>query len=78
MLTLNRFKPCFSASVVNFEQLKPAGYANDTDIDDNNEDVDSTEFTTIWKIKFYFFKVGIEGWGPRAEDRGKQGSLISS
>ena len=47
MLTLNRFKPCFSASVVNFEQLKPAGYANDTDIDDNNEDVDSTEFTTI-------------------------------
>ena len=61
----------------------PAGYGNHNDNDGNDKDVDSTDFTTTWKIYLIlFFKVGVraeewrqraEGWGPksRAKDRGK-------
>ena len=46
----------------------PAGYGNDNDGSNHGENVDSVNFTTIWKIYlFYFFKVVTEGRGMRAE-----------
>ena len=43
------------------------GYGNDKDNDDNrhDEDVDSTDFTTTWKI--YLFIYSSVGRGPRNE-----------
>ena len=46
----------------------PTGYGNDNDEDGNDEDVDSTEFTTTWKDLFSFIFLN---WRPRAEGRVK-------
>ena len=47
-----------------------AGYDNDNDDDGNShdEDVDSTDFKTTWKIYLIlFFNVGAEKWGAEGQ-----------
>ena len=46
------------------------GYGNDNDHEGNDDDVDSTDFTSTWKIYLILsFKVGAEGRGLSAESR---------
>ena len=51
----------------------PAECGNDNDDgNSHDEDVDTTDFITAWKIYFYFFKIGAEGRRIRAEGCGSR------
>ena len=68
LLSLNRFAPCY---IVEFEQVNVCWICNDNENDGNDEVVDSTDFTSTWKINkvFTFFKVGPEGQGIESQWR---------
>ena len=60
-------------TLLTLSKKMPAECGNDNDDgNSHDEDVDTTDFITAWKIYFYFFKIGAEGRRIRAEGCGSR------